>query len=103
MMPVKPGGFMPGRTVQNKQRADPILFRNGFGHFLEAKLKYVGVDAIDNQAEEAPALGCHKTNNVLSNMIAQIRHGAGLPGCTQRRRGRGSPSTPHSAPNHSST
>ena len=51
-------------------------FRHGLGHFIQKELKYVGVDPIDNETEERTALRRDGPDDILPNVIAQIRNGA---------------------------
>jgi hypothetical protein len=77
-MPVQSRGFVPGGVVQNEQLTKSFLFPNSFGHFIQEELEDFGVHAIHNEAEEASALGSDKADDVLAEVIAQIRHGARL-------------------------
>src|SRR5213593_2091243 len=75
-MPVDPGGAMPRSIVYNEQLAHAFLFRNGFSHLVQENLKDIRINAIDNQTEQRAALRSDRTDYVLANVIAQIRHGA---------------------------
>src|SRR5262245_55098871 len=79
-MPVEPGGFVPGGVVQDEQLADAWSLRNGFGHFIQEELEHIGVHTVENQAKELPTLRSNKADHILTDMIAQVRHGAALAG-----------------------
>src|SRR6185312_6685548 len=74
MMPVEPGGFVPGGIVQNEQLANAFFFWNRFGHFIQKELKHIGIHTIDDKAEQSAALGRYGPNDILADMISQVRH-----------------------------
>ena len=75
VMPVESLGFVPTGVVNDEQSAFGVYCGYLLGEMIEAILEDIGVDSVENH----------------------------LPRALQRRRGRGSPSTPHSSANHNST
>ncbi len=76
MVPVHGRGFVPGGIAENEQLAHAFFFRHSFGRFIEKELKDVGVDAIDKQTEERTALRRDGADDILPDVIAQIRDSA---------------------------
>src|SRR3974377_1278602 len=79
-MPLDPRGLVPGSIIQNQDLAHPLLFGNGFGHFIQEELKYIRIYPIDHQTEKRSGLGGYRANDVLSDMVSQIRHRASFAG-----------------------
>src|SRR5262245_39061868 len=69
---------MPGSVVHDQDLTNPWLGRNRFGHLIEKELEHLGVDALDNEAEQAAAVRSDRSDDIGPDVLAQIRHGAPL-------------------------
>ena len=65
---------MPGRIVQDQELTHSFLFRHCFCHFIEEKLEDICIDSIDDQTEEPASLRSHCPNDILADVISQIRN-----------------------------
>ena len=77
VMPVEPAGLVPGGIVQNEQLPHVCLLGHGLGELVQKALEHVGVYAVDDEGEEFAALRGDGPDDVLPDMIAQVRHSAG--------------------------
>ena len=79
-MPIQPLSLMPGGIIQNQQVALARLLGNGLSHLVEKELKDIRVDSINDQTEQTSVPRANRSNDTLTNVISQIRHGAWLAG-----------------------
>jgi len=76
VMAVQARGFVPGGIVENEDLAYARFGRHRPGYFIEEQLEYLGVHAVHDETEQAAALRRDRADDVLADVIAQIRHGA---------------------------
>ena len=103
VMPVKCFDLVPGGVVEHQHPAQARLGWHAARQFVKPALEEALSTPSNMRLKNSPFCG-HTAPTTLRRICLPRCGTLGLlPGCTHRRLGRGSPSTPHSSPNHSST
>ena len=74
VVPMQSLGFMPTGVVNDEQSAFGVQRGNLFCQKIEVILKDIGIDSIKNHRAAFAAGRTHRSNDVGSDMVSEIRH-----------------------------